>query len=223
MERIRKNFGLKVAAVVLALVGWAYFRFAQNPLLAARFDQQLSVPIVAVNLPIGFVANYTDKNAVVTVSTKRGEPTVKPEEVKAVLDLTGKTTPGVYNVPIQLVAPSVEVQSLSPASITMTVEKIEQKAFTVDVHYGESQGPVVVGSVNVMPPSIIVRGPSSLLALVTSVRVVVPLPSAPGAFDEMLRPVPINTLGQEVTDVQVAPDLVRVRIHFSAGTGAKNN
>ena len=222
MELIRKNFGLKLAAVILAILGWAYFRYNANPLLAARFDQQLSVPIVAINLPVGYVSHYTDKDAVVTVSTKRGEPPVKPEEIKAVLDLTNKTT-GVYNVPIQLVAPSVVVQSLSPASITLAVEKIDQKAFPLDVHYSGSQGSVVVGSLSVAPAIATVRAPTSQLSAVTSLRVVAPLPSQPGAFDEMLRPVPVNAMGQEVPGVQVAPDLVRVKITFVEGTGAKSH
>jgi len=222
VETLRKNFGLKLAAVVLAVVGWAYFRFAQNPLLGARFDQQLSVPIVSVNLPAGYVANYTDKSAVVTVSTKRGEPTVKPEEIKAVLDLTAKTTPGIYNVPIQLVAPSVAVQSLSPASVTLTIERIEERSFPLALEYSGTSSVVVGGSI-IAPKSAVVRGPSTDLGLVATLRVVAPLPSEPGPFDEMLRPEPVDALGHEIAGVTVSPDLVRVRIQFSAGTGAKNH
>ncbi len=36
MQIIRKNFGLKVLAVTLAVIGWAYVRFA-GPLVAAHF------------------------------------------------------------------------------------------------------------------------------------------------------------------------------------------
>ena len=69
-----------------------------------------------------------DHEAVVTVETKRGEPAVKPEEIKAVLDLSNKET-GVYNVPVKLVAPDVVVQSLSPASVTLTIERVEERSF----------------------------------------------------------------------------------------------
>ena len=135
MQIVRKNFALKLLAVSLAIVGWAYFRFASNPIVAtAQFNQQVSIPITAVDLPFGFVAHYADRQAVVTVASKRGEPAIKPEEIKAVLDLTNKET-GVYNVPVQLVAPDVVVQSLSPASVTLTVEKLEEHAFPVTVHY----------------------------------------------------------------------------------------
>ena len=88
MQIIRKNFGLKLLALALAIVGWAYFRFATNPIVAAaRFNQQISLPIAAVDLAPGLVAHYTERQAVVTVETKPGEPAVRPDEIKAVLGL----------------------------------------------------------------------------------------------------------------------------------------
>jgi len=119
---IRKNFGLKVLSLALAIVGWAYFRYAANPAFAARFDQQISIPIVASNLPDGYTAQFSDKSATITVSTHRGDPQIKPGDIRALLDLSGKAA-GVYNVPVELVAPNVVVQSLSPASISVTIVK----------------------------------------------------------------------------------------------------
>jgi hypothetical protein len=216
MAIIKRNFGLKLLAVALAMVGWAYFRFASNPVLAARFDQQLSVPIATINLPVGLVAHFNDRDAVVTVEAPRGQPPVKPDEIKAVLDLSGKVA-GVYNVPIQLVAPSVVVQSLSPASVALTVERVDQKTFTLGLHYMGSQPEIVVGDVTIAPGNAIVRGADSLLGQVTSLRLEVALPSQPIVLDEMLRPVPVNSLGEEVAGVQVSPELVRVQIHFVHG------
>jgi len=37
MEIIRKNFGLKLLALILAIIGWAYFRLAANPAFIAHF------------------------------------------------------------------------------------------------------------------------------------------------------------------------------------------
>ena len=220
MQIIRKNFGLKVLSLAIAIVGWAYFRFAANPVIAARFDQQISVPIVAANLPVGYIAHLTDKEAVVTVATRRGEAPIKPEEVKAVLDLTNKTS-GVYNVPVELVAPHIVVQSLMPASVSLTIEKIEQRAYPLALHYVGNAQNVVVGDARLTPEVTMVHGPTSLVSQVASLRVDVPLLSVPQNYDAMVRPVPVNSLGQEIAGLEVAPDLVRVQIHFVAGTGAK--
>src|SRR5438270_1952423 len=125
LQIVRRNFGLKVASLALAIVGWGYFRYASNPVIAGRFTQQLSVPVTVVNQDPGEIVRFTDRQAVVTILPKRGDAPVKPEEIRAVIDL-GKKGPGIYNVPIQLVAPNVAVQSLSPASVTLTIERNEQ-------------------------------------------------------------------------------------------------
>jgi YbbR domain-containing protein len=219
MQFIEKNFPLKLLAVALAIVGWAYFRFANNPTGAAASDQQLSIPIAAVNLPLGYVAHFADHQAVVTIATTGGEPAVKPEEIKAVLDLANKGT-GIYNVPVQLVAPDVVVQSLSPASITLTVEPIEQRPFPLTVHYvGPRTGGIVVANARVEPQTAIVRAPASVLGQVSAVQADVTLPTAPGNVDEMVRAVAVNSGGTEVSGLSVAPNLVRVEMHSVTGTG----
>jgi hypothetical protein len=213
MDLLRRNFGLKLLAVALAIVGWAYFRFATNPLLATgQVDQQLSVPIVSVNLPSGYVAHFTDREALVTVATKRGEPGIKPEEIKAVLDLSNKGD-GIYNVPVQLVAPEVAVQSLSPASVTLTIERLEDRAFPIVIHYvGSLSRGVVVNAVRVRPSVATVRAPTS--AQVSGVHIDVELPSEPKTIDEMVRPLAVDASGSEITGASVSPDLVRVQMRF---------
>ncbi len=222
MQIIRKNFTLKLLSVTLAVVGWAYIRFANNPLVAAHFNQQLSVPITTVNVPLGFVAYYTESTATITIAAKRGVAPVKPADVKAVLDLAGRGA-GVYNVPVELVAPDVAIQSLSPASVTLTLEKIAQRTIPVVVHYSgpRQEGVVVSGSAALSPQGVVVNGTSSALSQVVEVRVNVPLPASPRSFDEMVRPVPVDGSGREVEQLQVAPDLVRVRVEFVAAQGAR--
>jgi hypothetical protein len=216
VQIIRKNFGLKLLALVLAVVGWAYFRFATNPIVAAaHFNEQLSLPITVVNLPSGMVVHYTDRSAVVTVETKPGAPAIRSDEIRAVLDLSNKG-PGIYNVPVALVAPDVAVQSLSPASVTLSIERNEERTFSIAVHYVGLQPGVVVAGQRIVPNAVTLQGPSSALSQVTAVRVDVNLPTAPVNVDEMLRPEPINAMGNGVNDVQVAPDLVRVQTQFAA-------
>ena len=223
MQIIRRNFGLKLLSVSLAIIGWAYFRFASNPIVAAaRFDQQISIPISAVNLPVGYVAHFTEREAVVTIQPKPGDPPMKPDEIKAVLDLSNKGA-GVYNVPVALVAPDVQVQTLTPASVTLSIEKIDERSFALEVHYaGEASGVVLGGTAQLLPKSVTVQGPTSLLAQVTAVNVAVTMPAQPQSFDSMLRPVAVNSMGNEVTGLVVSPDLVRVRMRFVAGTPAQS-
>jgi len=217
---IRKNFGLKVLSLLLAILGWAYFRFAANPVFGPGFEQQLSVPIVAANLPVGFIAHFTEKEAVVTVAQKRGDPAVKPDEIKAIIDLGNKSA-GVYNVPVQLVAPDVSVKSLSPASVGLTIEKVDDRTYPLSLHYsGQAQASVVVSDSSMDPKTVRVQGPTGLLQQVAAVRVDIPIPTSPTDIDSMVRPSAVDSAGQEIAGLVVSPDLVRVQVHFVKGNGA---
>ena len=222
MQIIRKNFTLKLLALCLAIVGWAYFRFAANPIVAAaRFAQQIAVPIAVVNLSPGFVAHFTEREALVTVEGRRGDPAIKPDEIKAVLDLSNKGA-GVYNVPIELVAPQLAVQSLSPASVALTVERVESRIFPLTLHYVDDQPrATVVSRVQLGNGAVSVQGATSLLAQVAAVRVDVALPNQPKFVDEMVRAIPVNAQGAEIAGLQIAPNLVRVRMNVIAATTSK--
>lgn len=208
-------------AVGLAVVGWAYFRLAGNPTIATPQYQQLSIPISAANLPLGYVARFAQQQAVVTVATKPGEPAVQPEEIRAVLDLSNKQ-PGIYNVPVQLVARNVVVQSLSPASIALSIERIEQRSFPITVRYvGAKPSGIVVAYTSIGPDSAVVRAATSVLAQVASVHADVPLPNIPKDIDEMVRPVAVDSSGNALSSLSVMPNLVRIQMRVVAGTRAQ--
>jgi len=180
------------------------------------------VPIALINLPVGYVAQLNEKEAVVTVQQQRGQPPVKPDEIKAVVDFAKAVMPArtaVENLPVQLISSKVVVQSLSPASLTVTIDKIQQKAFPLGLHYS-GRADVVVSGLTEQPPVALVRGPASALARVAAVRLNVPLSVNP-SFDAMLRPAAIDAKGAEVTGLQVSPNLIRVRAHFAPQSGAR--
>lgn len=217
MELLQRNLGLKILALVLAVVGWAYVRFAANPaLVGGQYNQQLAVPITAANLALGYVAHFTDREAVVTVASRRNEQAIKPEEIKAVLDLSNKGA-GIYNVPVQLVAPDIAVQSLSPASVTLTIERVEERQFPIVAHFSNPPpNGIVVTTASIHPSTATVRAPTSALAQVVAVQANIALPSEPKEIDEMVRPVPVDASGAEVAGAGVSPELVRVQLRATS-------
>jgi YbbR domain-containing protein len=136
-----------------------------------------------------------------------------------VLDLSNKG-PGIYNLPVALVAPDVVVQSLSPASVTLNIERIEQRAFPITAHYVGTQTGIVVSDTQIHPDSAIVRAATSVLAQVSAVRADVALSSEPKVIDEMVRPIAVDSGGAEVSGLTVAPNLVRIQLHLAAGKSA---
>jgi YbbR domain-containing protein len=212
-DRLRNNLGLKAISLVLAVSAWAYLRFASNPIITAHFEQQLVVPVTTVGLGQDLVARYGEHQAVVGAVVPR-DGTVRPEMLRTVLDLEGKG-PGVYNVPLQVIAPKLEIHSLTPATVTLAIERIEERRFPVTIRYtGDPHGTVVDGT-SVVPSDVVLRGATSDLARVAGVRVEFPIGPAASRIDEMLRPQVEDSHGAEVGGVDLSPNLVRVRADFT--------
>jgi hypothetical protein len=216
VERLRNNLELKILSFAVALGAWAYLRLTPNPVISARFVQQFSVPLVTTGLREDEVANYTDRTALVSIEVPRGATApIRPDSVRAVLNLADRG-PGIFNVPIEVIAPNLAIKSLAPASETLTIERIVRKSVPVAVHYVGGSRAVVVDTVSVVPRTVTLRAPTSELRTVSSVRIDVPIPGSPSTFDAMMRPLPTDAHGIEVTNVDVDPNLMRVRVKFIA-------
>ncbi|MBV8370114.1 MAG: hypothetical protein JO036_14495 [Candidatus Eremiobacteraeota bacterium] len=221
LNLLRNNFGLKVLAVCLALAAWGYFHLAAAPGTLARFDQTLEVPIVVTGLKTGYQARYAEKVATVVIEVPRSGQTVKPDQVQAVLDVSDLVEPGFHNVPVKIVSPELAIKSLSPASVTLSLDRLESHIVPVSIDYAGERRGIVVDSAQVTPANTTIRGVAADLARVSGVRVEIPIPDKPQQFDNMLRPTPTGARGEEIGNVQVSPNLVRVRARFISTTGQR--
>ena len=218
---VRKNFGLKALAFALALSAWAYFHFSASPQITAHFDQQLSVPITVTGLHAGSVVRFNEKEALVTIVAPRNGPAIKPDQVKAVLNLDEKTA-GVFNIPIQIIAPPLDIRSFSPASVTLEIAKLEERTVPIAIDYtGERKGDIVVDTPVVTPRTTTLHGTANDLARVTAVRIAIPFLRDATTFDAMTKPIATDARGAEVSSVQVSPSAVRVRVRFVKSTTEK--
>jgi hypothetical protein len=166
------------------------------------------------------VASYDERTAIVTVEVPRNGPPIKPDQIQAVLDLNEKPDPGIMNLPVKIVAPDLVIKSLSPGSVTLSVDRLETRTVPVSISYAGGNGSLVVDSSTVNPSVTTVRGIANDLAKVDAVKIEIPLGTKPGNFDAMVRPVAADAHGNEVANTQVSPNLVRVRARFAASTNS---
>ncbi|HEV3086393.1 MAG TPA: hypothetical protein VGX96_04130 [Candidatus Elarobacter sp.] len=222
LNLLRNNFGLKVLAVCLALAAWGYFHLAAAPGTLARFDQTLEVPIVVTGLKTGYQVRYAEKKAQIVIEAPRNGQPVQPDQVQAVLDVGDLVDPGFHNVQVKIVSPDLAIKSLSPASVTLSLDRLESHIVPVNIDYVGDRRGIVVESAQVSPQNTTIRGTAADLARVSGVRVEIPIPERPQQFDNMIRPTPTGARGDEIGNVQVSPNLVRVRAKFISTAGHGN-
>src|SRR6202035_2905112 len=114
---------------------------------------------------------------------------LKRDQVRAVLAVNDKPDPGFMNLPVKIVAPDLVIRSLSPASVTLSVDRLETRQIPVSISYAGGNGALVVESSTVNPSVTTVRGIANDLAKVDAVKIDIPLGTKPGNFDAMVRPV----------------------------------
>lgn len=216
LNLLRNNFGLKLLSVALAVAAWGYFHLAAAPGTTARFDQSLAVPIVVTGLRAGYQANFDVRNATVVVEAPRNGPDLRPDQFRAELDVADLVDPGDHSVHLNIVSPDVPIKSISPGSVIVHLDRVEERTFPVAFDYTGARGGVVVDAAQVDPATTTIRGVATELARVAGVRVEIPLPSRPEQFDEMIRPAATTAQGEPIPNVQVSPNLVRVRVRFVA-------
>jgi hypothetical protein len=219
LNLLKNNFGLKVLSVCLALAAWGYFHLAAAPGTTAKFDQTLVVPIVVSGLKPGYEVRYNEKVATVVAEAPRNGAGLKPDQVQAVLDVGDITDTGPHNVKLTIVSPDIALKSISPGSVNVTLDRLEEHIVPVSFDYVGDRRGIVVESAEVNPQRTTIRGPASELAKVTGVRVEIPIPSKPEQFDSMIHPTPTGAHGDEIPNIQVSPNLVRVRAKFISTTG----
>ncbi len=213
LEIVRKNFGLKLLAIGLAVGAWVYFHLSASPVIAAHFDQQVSVPIVFVNQRPGTVIAQHESSATIAIDTPRNGAPVRADAIKAFVDLEEHDA-GAFDFPVHVEGVHGEIKSLSPASIALTIDRLVERVVPVDITYDRQSG-TTIGNVQLDPRTATLHGTATDLSHVQSVRVRVPIEARSGPYDAMIRPLVLDANNVEMPRIELSPSLVRVRARLS--------
>ena len=137
------------------------------------------------------------------------------------LDVSDLADPGKHAVAVKLNAPDIVVKSLAPASVYVTLDRIEDRTVRVSLDYVGDRRGIVIDSAQLDPTTTTIRGPSSVLSRVAGVRVQIEIPAKPKLLDEMVGPIPIDARGTAIDEIQVSPNLVRARVKFIPATTSR--
>lgn len=157
------------AMFLLALVAAFLLWYAvAGPRRERISERQLMVPLTLVNIPRNLVITSDVRESVAVrlrgAVSRAFDSAIQPE---VVLDLRG-AQPGSHSYPIEesdiRLPPDVSVVSVDPPEIRLTLERMETKTLPVRaVIQGTPAAGFVLGEVRVVPDTLTVQGPGSLL------------------------------------------------------------
>ena len=217
IDSVRRNFGLKVTAVVVSVALWFtlnYFGGSQDV-----FTKTLELPLAVHGLSAGLVA--TPQVDTVSVDLAGPRPDVEganASDLAAYVDCSGRSS-GVYSLAVNVVGRDADkIKVVTPDQAVVSVDRYAFR--TVPVLARGAGGSLLANAV-LSPATIEIAGGASVVARVVAVEVVVPEPGAlPAGFSAVMKPDPIDGAMQPVRGVSVL-GVVRVTAPASTGSAAR--
>jgi YbbR domain-containing protein len=212
-RRVASNLFLAATSVILALVIWFLVTESQLATVEERLGFGLAVEVV--NTPNGLApANRLPTASINIAGSESDVQAVIADDFVATVDLAGLQA-GAHDVPVRVrsLADGVRVRSVTPESVEVILEPVEQRTLQVTVlpvnppPLGFEVGEPVLSS-----RSVTVSGIRQLVDLVDVVVAAVDLGGTTVAIDVTTILQARTATGAAVSGVQIDPATVEVRI-----------
>ncbi|HEY8449522.1 MAG TPA: CdaR family protein [Bacillota bacterium] len=212
MERLlRKNSTARVLSVVLAVVLWFYVVSEQNPTVAKTFR----IPLEVRSLDPMLAVVSIDPEAVSVVVEGPGQVVnaLTPEDFTATINLAD-AAPGPVVATVHVTAPNAtQLVEVEPSQVISLVEPVVEARVPVELAVTGRVAPDFrAEEPEIIPPEVVVRGGSSLVARVERVVTNIDVGGARSTVQQQLALYAIDASGRQVPDVQIVPRHVTVTV-----------
>jgi YbbR domain-containing protein len=206
MDLIRRNFDLKLAAVVIAVVLWFTFNYLTS---SQAYSKTLEIPLALHNVAAGLVAQSGIEGVTVELTGPRSAlERLVPGDFAAFIDCAGKST-GTLMLPVSVIGPeSDKVRSVTPSAAIVVLDQFGYRRVPVVSSEGD-QGSIAT---DIQPRSVTVAGGQTALSRVFAARVSIEDANATKLVTVTLKPMPVDAHLTPVGGLTVTPSTVRVAI-----------
>lgn len=218
MNKIDKNWQLKIVCLLLAIVLWFVIINEQNPLSEGSY----TVPITVENLDSQYITSNVPKTVYVRLSGPRNTIiNVGPSDIKAYIDLSN-VQEGDVEVPVHVEIPSgTELKKQSMTSTKITVDVYTVKEFKVTPHIvGKLDDKDFISDLKIVPEKVVVSGARRLIQHVNQAVVDIPVNQRNSDF-ALMAPIHLyQSDGSPVEGLEMTPwqSNVKVTIGHDAAT-----
>ncbi|HEY7467416.1 MAG TPA: CdaR family protein [Dehalococcoidia bacterium] len=214
-RRTATTLALALVSLLAALALWVAVTGAENPQETFEFSGGLTVR--AVNVPQGLaVASITEDVVFVRVrATEDVFDELTTADFAAEVNMAGERQPtSTLAVSVRVVGNSdVEVVSVTPSAVEVTLEEEASKQVTVQVNrQGTPAQGVMVSSVEASPATVRVTGAASLVARVQSAAVDVNLTGIRVTQEQQYSLAARDASGADLRPLRIEPSAAEVRI-----------
>lgn len=159
-KAITNNLGLKIFALILSILLWCYIYFVYG----AKINKTASIQVQVTNVPQDLSVSLSDNYINVTFAAPARIADQVEKNIRIVMDLSN-IGPGTFTRKINVDSPKeVEIISVNPDEIEISVEKIITKEFPIrGVMDGKLANGNIIGKPEITPQVVTVQGVESIV------------------------------------------------------------
>ncbi|QSX07905.1 hypothetical protein J0B03_08810 [Alkalibacter rhizosphaerae] len=205
-----------IISLIVAFVMWIYVIGDQDPKNSQRYNNiDVKIRNEQVLEDKGLVlANVLETSVDITISGRTSVLYNLPwRNFSAYVDLSSVTEKGSYelSVAIQGIPDTVDLENVSPATITVEIDRITQQNREIQVDFvGELPQGLQLTDHTVNPGTVVVEGGENVLARIQKVGGTIDMSEREEGFSEVLTLRAYDDQGQEVTGITLDPAEVTV-------------
>ncbi|MDD5089949.1 MAG: CdaR family protein [Candidatus Wallbacteria bacterium] len=206
---ITENIGMKIMSFLIAFLLWSYVIITENPMVAREI--KTAVEVTNLDSERFFLSSSLPEAKVRYRAHRRLILSGKFEgEIVTMINLAGKKE-GDHSVKVSInVPPGLEVLSVEPQSINISIGKSISKILPVTPHLTLSGTDLYYDPPEILPPRVEIRGRKDLVDQATETRVFLEI-SKPGDFTLNLPIVLLNSDKKQVEEgLSINPAFTKV-------------
>ncbi|HSJ52841.1 MAG TPA: CdaR family protein, partial [Anaerolineae bacterium] len=223
LRTLLSNLGSMILALLLAVAVWIAATLQDDPFALQEYT---NLAVVPVNQPENTLLYQGDETSVsITVRAAQSVlDELQPQDLRAVVDLTGVDVGVETTVPITITVADegVRIVSLSPESQTLRLEALGSMTIPVQI---DVVGQVPIGyqaaNLAVSPPSVRVFGPLPALQRVSTITGTIDITGAREDVTQRVAVAPRGASGEGITGLEWEPDIVQVSLDIQRRVGYK--
>lgn len=206
-DMVKKNLHLKIFSVAAAILLWVVIQIVQHPELSFSFG---SLPIETVNESVLEERGLTvlpklEETVKVNVKAQRWDlNTISDEDFKVYVDLSNVYTSGMVELPVKVRLNNefVQVSSVSPATVWVSIDKIVTEEKPLNIHITGSLRDAYYTNDSLITSdvkTIMVKGPKKLVDTVASCVATVDITNKTESYEEEAKVFLVDNDGSAVS------------------------
>jgi YbbR domain-containing protein len=218
MGFLRNNLSLKIFCLSLSIFLWAWVRYTQAP-LSERNESQTSiyVPISFLNEREDLIMVKAPDKVIITV---KGPPKVidniKPEHLKATVDLRDKDEGQSWADIVVKNPPGITITDVQPSRANITLDRLEKKSFVVIPKIsGSVREGFMLGTPLLDPDRVEISGAQSTLKRIRDVEISLNVNNLDMDLKQRVQPEPLDKDGSFIP-VKINPEYIKVDLPVRA-------